>query len=604
VSGGPDSKLNFDRAARAHRAGDLAAAAELYSAVLAAEPTHFGAAHMLGILRMQQSRFQDAERQLRRALQLDPYAAEALNHLGMSLRSLERLDEAIDAYDRAIGLRPSYAEAFCNRGNALRLLGRREAALASYDRAVALRPNYADAYYNRGALLEDFERFDDAVAAYETALALNPEFPQALNNLGNALRAVCRYEEALAAYDRAIALVPRYAEALTNRGNVLRDLQRHDEALDSHERALALKPGLVEAFNNRGSVFHVLRRFDEAKRDYRHTLKLSPGHVEARASLGLTHLLLGEWEEGWENYELRFRKSHNAARRPDNPASEWLGEDLAGRRLLLYGEQGFGDMIQFVRFVPLMRQRGAAVTVLVPRRLHRLLSTLDSEAEFVDTVTPDMKFDFQIALMSLPRALGIQPDSVPAQTPYLRADARRSEVWRARLGDSGFKVGIAWQGNPAGSVDNGRSLPLRVFEPLGGIEHVRLISLQKNFGAEQLDRKPSGMIVETPGFEFDDGADAFIDTAAMMANLDLIVTSDTSIAHLAGALGRPVWIALKHVPDWRWLLDRSDSPWYPTARLFRQTSPGDWDGVVAQMAGVLGHTVRESGRDGDVTTAA
>ena len=604
MSGGPDSKLNFDRAARMHRAGDLAAAAELYNAVLATEPTHFGAAHMLGILWMQQGRFQDAERQLRRALQLDPYAAETLNHLGMSLRSLERLDEAVDSYDRAIALRPAYAEAFCNRGNALRLLGRREAALSSYDNAVALRPSYADAYYNRGALLEDFERFDDAVAAYETALALNPEFPQAQNNLGNALRAVCRYEESLAAYDRAIALVPRYAEALTNRGNVLRDLQRLDEALASHERALALKPGLAEAFNNRGSVFHAMRLFDDAKRDYRHTLKLDPGHVEARASLGLTHLLLGEWEEGWEHYELRFRKRHNAARRPDNPASEWFGEDLAGKRLLLYGEQGFGDMIQFVRFVPLMRERGAAVAIQVPRRLHRLLSTIQGDAEFVDTVTPDMRFDFQIALMSLPRALGIRPDDVPAQTPYLRVDARRSEIWRARLGESGFKVGIAWQGNPAGNVDNGRSFPLRVFEPLGGIEHVRLISLQKNFGAEQLDRKPPGMIVERPGFEFDDGTDAFIDTAAMMANLDLVVTSDTSIAHLAGALGRPVWIALKHVPDWRWQLDRGDCPWYPTARLFRQARPGDWDGVVAQMAAALGHAVRDSGRDGDVTTAA
>jgi tetratricopeptide (TPR) repeat protein len=602
VGSGPDSKESFDRALRAHRAGDLRKAAEFYREVLVAAPTHFGAAHMLGAVHIQEGRFADAERQLRRALQLDPYAAEVLNHLGMSLRSLDRLDEAVDAYDRAIALRPAYAEAYCNRGNALRLLGRREAALASYDRAVALKPEYADAYYNRGALLEEMDRFDDAVAAYEMALAINPAFPQAWNNLGNALLAVRRYEEALAAFDRAIALVPRYAEALTNRGNVLRDLQRYDEALASHERALALKPGLVEAFNNRGSVFHAMRRFDEAKRDYHHTLRLSPGHIEARASLGMTHLLLGEWEEGWEHYELRFRKRHNAARRPDNPASEWVGECLAGRRLLLYGEQGFGDMIQFVRFVPLMRKLGATITVMVPRRLHRLLATIEGEAEFVDAVSPDMKFDFQIALMSLPRALGIRADSVPAQPSYLRADARRSEIWRARLGDSGFRVGIAWQGNPAG--DNGRSIPLKAFAPLGAVEHVRLISLQKNFGTEQLDAKPADMIVETPGFEFDDGADAFIDTAAMMANLDLIITSDTSIAHLAGALGRPVWIVLKDVPDWRWLLDRNDCPWYPTARLFRQARPGDWAGAMAEIAAALREAVRDSGSNGDVTTAA
>jgi len=601
VDGGPDPKQGFDEALRAHRAGRLAQAAGLYRAILDRDPTHFGAAHMLGALFLQQGNAAGAERQLRRALQLDPYAAEALNHLGMALRSLDRLDEAVDAYDRAIALRPAYAEALGNRGNALRLAGETEAALESYNRAIQLKPGYADAYYNRGALLEEMDRPDDATAAYEMALALNPGFPQALNNLGNALRTVCRYEEALSAYDRAVSLMPDYAEALTNRGNVLRDLNRHDEALASHDRALALKPDLAEAFNNRGSAHHAMRRFAEAKRDYRHALRLAPQHVEARASLALTQLLLGEWEEGWEHYELRFRRRHNAARRPDHKASEWMGEDLAGKRLLLFGEQGFGDMIQFVRFVPLMRQRGAQVTVAVPRRLHRLLATVAGDADFVDRVTPEMNFDFQIALMSLPRVLGMGPDTVPHATPYLVPDARRSEIWRARLGEGGFKVGIAWQGNPAGSVDHGRSIPLREYAPLGAIDGVRLISLQKNFGAEQLDRRPAGMIVETPGFSFDDDADAFIDTAAMMANLDLVVTSDTSIAHLAGALGRPVWIALQHVPDWRWLLDRADSPWYPTARLFRQARPGDWAGVMAQMAAAL-KTVAQGAR-GDTAAA-
>jgi len=252
--------------------------------------------------------------------------------------------------------------------------------------------------------------------------------------------------------------------------------------------------------------------------------------------------------------------------------------------------------------VPQLLASGAAVTVLANRRLHRLLATVAPGIVFVDAVTPQMPFDFQLALMSLPRVLGIRPDTVPAQVPYLRADERRGDIWRARLGESGFKVGIAWQGNPIGSIDNGRSIPLKEFAPLAAVEHVRLISLQKNFGTEQLDVRPAGMIVETPGFAFDDGADAFIDTAAMMMNLDLVVTSDTSIAHLAGALGRPVWIALKTVPDWRWLLGRGDCPWYPTARLFRQERIGDWSGVMAQMAAALTREVREV--DDDVTTAA
>lgn len=604
MTGGPDSKLAFEQALLAHRAGELARAAELYRAVLRTEPTHIGAAHMLGIVHLQQGGFQEAERQLRRALQLDPYAADVLNHLGLCLRSLDRLEEAVDAYGRAIALRPGYAEAFCNRANALRLLGRRDEALSSYERATALRPDYADAYFNRGALLEEMERADDAVAAYEMAVALNPNFAEAHNNLGNALRAVCRYDEALAAYDAALALSPRYAEAWTNRGNVLRDLQRYDAALESHDRALAIKPGLAEIYNNRGSALHAMHRFVEAMRDYRRALSLNPGHVDSQASLGLTNLLLGAWKDGWAGYELRFQKKTNPSRRPKHPAPEWMGEDLSGRRLLLFGEQGYGDTIQFIRFAPLMRAAGAEVTVLVPRRLHRLLATVGPGIEFVDAVPPERPFDFQIALMSLPHVLGLTPDTVPAPEHYLRADVRRSEIWRARLGTHGLKVGVAWQGNPAGSIDNGRSIPLKEFAPLAALEHVRLISLQKNFGAEQLDRKPASMIVETPGFSFDEGADAFIDTAAMMANLDLVVTSDTSIAHLAGALGRPVWIVLKHVPDWRWLLVRPDSPWYPSARLFRQPRAGDWAAAMQEVAEALNELARSKSRDGGVTAAA
>lgn len=603
MRGGPGQQSRLEQALAAHRAGELDRAARHYRAILQDEPTHFAAAHMLGAVHLQSGQYDLAERQLRRALQIDPYAADVLNHLGMALRQLGRLDESLDAYDRAIALRPHYPEAFCNRGNTLRLLKRPDVALASYDRAIALRPAYADAFYNRGALLEELDKWDDAAASYENAVALQPDFPQALNNLGNVLRAVCRYTEALVAYDRALALAPAYADALTNRGNVLRDLHRYEEALASHERALALKPDLAETFNNRASVYHDTRRFDEALRDYRHALALNPRHREAPASIGLTQLLLGDWEQGWENYELRFRKRHNAARRPA-AASEWAGEKLAGRTILLYGEQGLGDIIQFIRFVPMLEALGAIVTVLVTRRMHRLLATLGARARFVDSIAPNERFDFQIALMSLPRVFAIRLGNVPASTPYLNADARRSEIWHARLGEHGFKIGLAWQGNPAGSVDNGRSVPLRAFAPLSDIDRVRLISLQKNFGAEQIEHRPAGMIVEAPHHEFDEGIDAFIDTAAMMANLDLIVTSDTSIAHLAGALRRPVWVALKHVPDWRWLLGRDDSPWYPTMRLFRQSAVDDWAGVVREMESSLRALVRDAATDGDISSVA
>lgn len=604
VSGGSQWQAEFERALALHRAGMRDRAAELYRAILAREPTHLGAAHMLGALLLQQGDFDGAERQLRRAVQIDPYAVEPLNHLGMALRRLDRLEDALDVYDRAVALRPSFAEAHCSRGNVLRLLGRAAEALASYDRAIAGRPDYADAFYNRGALLESLDRTDDAIASYENAVALAPDFPEAWNNLGNARRTVARYDEALAALDHAVALSSSYAEALTNRGNVLRDLGRLDEALASHEQALALKPGFAEAFNNRGSVFRDRSRFAEAMADYRRAMALAPGHAEAEANLALTQLLLGDWDSGWQGYERRFRKSHNAVLRPDHPASEWMGEPLEGRRILLYGEQGLGDVIQFVRFAPLVAVRGAAVTVLANRRLHRLLSSVAPDIALVSSVTADMAFDYQIALMSLPRVLGLRVDGVPARVPYLAADPHRTGIWRARLGEHGFKVGLAWQGNPAGHVDAGRSLPLASFAPLARIGRVRLVSLQKNHGAEQLDRRPAGMVVEAPGHDFDDGADAFVDTAAMMMNLDLVVTSDTSIAHLAGALGRPVWIALKHVPDWRWLLGRDDTPWYPNARLFRQERIGDWEGVMRRMAGALEAIVGAAADDGDMSSVA
>ena len=605
MSGGRESRQGrFARALELHRAGDLDNAARHYRAILHADPVHFDAAHMLGAVYLQKGEYAQAERQLRRALQISPSVPEANNNLGTALRHLDRLDEALASYDRAIALRAAYPEALTNRGNALRLLRRSDDALASYERAIAVRPNYIDAHYNRGAMLEELQRWDDAAACYENVLALEPNFAEAHNNLGNVLQALNRYDEALAAYGRALALKPRYAEALTNRGNVLRRLHRYDEAMADHDAALSLRPGFAEAFNNRGSVHHDAGRFDEATADYRQVFALNPMHFEARANMALTQLLLGDWEHGWDGYEFRFYKKSNASYRPDNPASEWSGEALEGRRILLFAEQGFGDAIQFIRYIPEIQARGAQVTVMANRRVHRLLGTVAPGVEFVTTATPAMHFDFQAPLMSLPRLLHVRVDTIRAPQSYLHADAMRTEMWRARLGSHGFRVGLAWQGNPAGSVDHGRSIPLREFAPLSHVERVRLVSLQKNHGAEQIDTRPAGMALETPGHDFDGGADAFVDTAAMMMNLDLVITSDTSIAHLAGALGRPVWVALKKVPDWRWLLDREDSPWYPTMRLFRQSRIDDWTDVTAQMVRELRKIVHAAGSNGDIHSAA
>ena len=541
---------------------------------------------MLGVVFLQQGDVEAAERQIRRAIQINTAQPEAYNNLGSALRLLKRYDDALVSLNRAIALQPNYAEAYGNRANVLRLLGRLEEALDDYDHAIALKPAAADIFYNRGGVLEDLQRWDDAVASYENAIALKPDFPQACNNLGNALMDVCRYEEALMAYDRVLALRPAYVEAMSNRGNALRHLRRYDEALETYARAITRKPDFAEAHNGRGSTYRSLGRFDDALADYRRVLSIEPEHVEARWNIALTRLLRGEWSEGWKDYDLRFRKRHNRARRPDHPAPEWIGEPLSGKSILVSAEQGYGDTIQFIRFVPRLVAQGARVTVVASQRLHRLLSTIGKGITFVDSLPPGAQYDYQIPLMSLPRVFDLRTDTVPAE-PYLEADHARSEIWRVRLGNGRFKVGLCWQGNPAGSIDNGRSVPLAEFLPLTQVENLRVISLQRIHGLDQLNKRPRAMAIETPEHDFDCGADAFLDTAAMMQHLDLVVTTDTSVAHLAGALGRPVWVALQYVPDWRWLLDRSDTPWYRSMRLFRQKRVGDWSDPIAEMTAAL-----------------
>ncbi|HEY1709106.1 MAG TPA: tetratricopeptide repeat protein [Rhizomicrobium sp.] len=576
----------FEQALQLHRGGARDAAERIYRRILQTAPNHFGATHMLGVVHLQRGEIAEAERLLSRALALEPLSPEALNHHGTALRRRDRFAEALAAFDRAIALKPDYPEALANRGNVLVALGRPREAVASYDRAIALKPGDADTHYNRGAALEALQQWDAAIASYDQAVFLRPAFPQAFNNLGNALKEAGKPADAVASYDRAIALRPDYADALSNRGAALRDLGRSEEALASFAAALAARPQFAEAHNNRGCTLRDLCRFDDAMEDFAQALAIAPDYAEARWNTALTQLLLGDWEHGWENAEARFHKTRNPVPRPVLAVPEWRGEALAGRKLLVFCEQGYGDAIQFIRFVPLPQARGAQITVLADRRLHALLGGAVTDVSFTDSVG-DARFDFQIALMSVPRVLGTTPATVPANAPYLAVDPARADVWRARLGNDGFKVGLCWQGNPAGAVDRGRSLPLAELAPLARVPGVRLISLQKIHGLEQFHKRPRGMSIETPGHDFDDGRDAFVDTAAMMLHLDLVITSDTAIAHLAGALGRPVWTALKHVPDWRWLLGRSDTPWYPTMRLFRQPRAGDWAAVVRAMTEAL-----------------
>src|SRR5262249_13118482 len=428
---------------------------------------------------------------------------------------------------------------------ALRELKYLDEALASYDQAIALKPDYAAAFNNRGIALRELKRLDEALASYDPAIALKPDYAEAFNNRGIALRELKRLDEALASYDQAIALKPDYAEAFINRGSILLELKRLDEAPGSHDQAIALKPEYADGLKNRA----------------------------------LCRLSAGRYEEGWKDYEWRWEAKEFLSKRPKINTLQWRGEALQGRSLLVFAEQGLGDVIQFVRYLPLLVEREANVTFLAPAKLIRLLRPLTTKMEVMDAIRENATYDLQCALMSLPHQFNTDLSSIPNKVPYLAAEEELVARWKTRIGEHGFKIGIAWQGNPQAPIDRGRSIPLAEFVPLSGLPGVRLISLQKHHGLDQLAHLPADCKIETLGDDFDNGPDAFVDTAAVMENLDLIITSDTSIAHLAGALGRPTWVALKHLPDWRWMLDRDDSPWYPTMRLFRQSARDDWSSV-------------------------
>lgn len=533
-------------------------------------------------------RLPDALESYRAAARLAPGLAEAFNNEGVVLKELGRPAEALASYDRAIALRPNYADAYCNCGNALRDLGRLEQSLLSYDRAIALKPRHAEAHGNRGIALAALGHHAEALECHDRALALRPANAEALNNRGNALQELGRFAEALASFDGALALRRGYAECWRNRGATLEELGRFEDALASYAEAIALKPDYAEAYHSRSALLHDMGRLAEARQDIERALLLVPDKPAFKANKGRLLLLGGDFANGLPLYE--FRKSRRTATRWTARAEATADDhvDLAGKRLLLHAEQGLGDTIHFARYVRCFAKRGAHVMIAPQKPLGRLLRSLDAPFELVDAAGPAVAADLEIPLLSAMHVLGTTLENIPARTPYLAAEPALLSRWQARLlrqpGET--IIGICWQGGMS-AIDRGRSFPLRHFHALSQMPGVRLVSLHRGEGEAQLRDMPEGMRVGTLGPDFDAGPDAFIDTAAVICQCDLVITSDTSIAHLAGALGAETWLALKLVPEWRWQLDRRDSPWYPSMTLFRQQVDGDWNGVFREIGRAL-----------------
>jgi tetratricopeptide (TPR) repeat protein len=560
-----------------HRAGLLAEAEQLYRKILQVERRNFDCLHLLGVICYQRGEFAEAVHQIDAALKIAPDVADAHNNRGNALRKLQRSEQALASYDRAIALKPDDAATFNNRGSAFKELEQLEEALADFDKAITLRPDFAEAFNNRGNAYKELERFDEALSDFDKALALRADNPDAFNNRGAVFKVLERFDEALADFDRALALKPDHAEAHYNRGTTLLELRQFDRALADFGRAIALKRDYAEAYYNRGTMFLALARVDEALADFERAIIFKPDYPTAFWNRAFTKLLAGRYQEGWPEYEWRLQTEQTSENRRDFQRPRWTGSrNIAGKTLLLHSEQGFGDTIMAARYVRRLIEAGARVIIEVPVPLASLLGQIDG-AQVVTTGDALPSFDFHCPMMSLPLAFATTLETIPADVPYLSAPPAHAEKWAQRLPRSGVpRIGIAWAGNAAFRHDRIRSVGLNRMLPLLSRTDVHYVGLQRELrpgDAEILQGNPQ---VENLG----DALETFADTAAVIASLDLIIAVDSAVVHLAGALGKPVWLLLPYSPDWRWLLDRHDSPWYPTARLFRQARIDDWSGVV------------------------
>lgn len=511
----------------------------------------------------------------RQALAQDPLNSQLGFELGNALIASGNPPAAVAAFELAAELEPSNARFWYALAFALYRSGAAERAAECYERVLKIDPRHAETHFNLGVIRMAQSRIPEARCCFERTLELNPDHPDALNNLGLLQHDQGENQAATSSFRRACRARTGYYAAQFNLARVLADEQDVEGALANYQIAVERRPEHVDARLGLAAALVTAGRTGEAVRHLEAALECEPQSVAVNLNLAVALLQLGRWEEGWRRYESRFRRSAEAERRFDQPT--WEGEPLAGRRILIYAEQGYGDTIQFSRYVPLVHELGARVVIECQPALVDVLASLDGVEQVVASGERLPAFDTHSALLSLPRLFDTRPDTVPMDVPYLLPDRKRTDEWSETLRsavDPGLtRVGLTWAGNPDHKNDRHRSLDPGLLTPLGEVGGVAFFNLQRNA------RGVPGLDVA----EMSEHCDDFHDTAAAILNLDLVISVDTSIAHLAGALGKPVWTMLPFAADWRWMLDRSDTPWYPTMRLFRQPKRGDWSSVIGSV---------------------
>jgi tetratricopeptide (TPR) repeat protein len=578
-------RRQLEAAVAHHQAGRLAEAEALYNEILAQQSDHADAMHLLGVAAGQTGRLDLAEDLMRRAIRIKPNLAQAHNNLAFVLAAKGRHDDAIVLYRRAIEITPDLADAHNNLCFALNSKKQFEAAIAVGRQAVRINPQFAEAHLNLGNALQGNGQLDDAINCYRQAIQLKPDFAEAHTNLGNALTSIGRHQEAIAANRQAIQLKPNLAEAHFNLAIALEHNKQYEEAIVANHEAIRLKPDYAEAYSNLGQIQSDLGQLNEAIAANRQAISLSPNLPEPHLNLAICLLTQKNFEQAWPEYEWRWKCKEFPSPQRNFPQPQWDGSPLESRTILLHTEQGLGDAIQFIRYAPLVARRGGKIIIECQPELARLFQTMPGEFQIISRGQSLPPFDLHSPLLSLPLVFKTTLDNLPQTVPYLHANVEDSKKWKHRLaGDSQkLNVGLVWAGNPGHENDRNRSMKLASLSALAQVPGIRFISLQKGDAAVESKTPPPGMELIDWTNELND----FAETAALIANLALVIAVDTAVVHLAGAMAKPVWTLLPFVPDWRWMLEQEDTPWYPSMRLFRQPSQGNWDSVIKRITTAL-----------------
>ncbi len=593
----PSKEEIINQAFKFHSQGNISEAAKYYQYLINQGFNDHRIFSNYGIILKSLGKLKEAELSTQKAIEIKPDFAEMHSNLGNILRDLDKLKEAEISLRKAIEIKPNYAEAYYNLGNILKDLGKLKEAEISYRKAIEIKPDYAKAHYNLGNLLKDNGKLKEAELSYLKAIGIKPDYAKAHSNLGNLLRELGNLQEAEMSYRKAIELNPTFAEAHYNLGNLLKELGNLQEAEMSYRKAIEIKPDYAEAHSNLGNLLRELGNLQEAEMSYRKAIEIKPDYAEAFWNLSLVELLQGDYINGLENYEFRFKKKKPTITQCITKLKRIEHKKLQkGEKLLVVTEQGLGDTLQYMRYIPYLRNQGLNISFCAQTKLHSLIqaSGIDQNPltpEQAETIS-DGKW---IPLLSLPRYLQVRQKNPIISKPYIFSTDELTKKWRDILSEEKRPIiGINWQGNPNVEKEElkGRSLALETFATLARNNNFKFLSLQKGFGSEQLEKCSFRNKFVNCQAQIDETWD-FLENAAIIENCDLIITSDTSIAHLAGGLGKSTWLLLQHIPEWRWGLERENTFWYPSMRLFRQKERHNWQEVMERVSSKLKKKLEE-----------